>query len=168
MDKQQLAKNLGVHAQKGGREPWNKGKTGVYSKEVLKKMSEAKKKKPTNYWLGKKRPDMTGENHHFWGVKREELTGENNPNWKNGCSRAYKDGYNTYEYRMWRRQVFERDDYTCQVCGKTNCYVTAHHVKSFALHEKLRFDMTNGITLCEECHMSTDNYKGRAKGEYLL
>jgi very-short-patch-repair endonuclease len=42
-----------------GRIPWNKGKTGIYSKEALKKMSEGKKKNPSRYWLGKKRSEET-------------------------------------------------------------------------------------------------------------
>jgi hypothetical protein len=40
-----------------GKEPWNKGKTGVYSQEVLKNMGE--RNKNNTYNLGKKRSDET-------------------------------------------------------------------------------------------------------------
>jgi hypothetical protein len=43
---------------KKGHIPWHKGKTGIYSKKALQKMSKAKKENPTNYWLGKKRPEI--------------------------------------------------------------------------------------------------------------
>ena len=56
------------------------------------------------------------------------------------------------EYVNWRKNVFERDNYTCQVCGKVGGTLNAHHIKSFALHKKLRLDVNNGITLCEKCH----------------
>lgn len=92
-----------------------------------------------------------------------KATGENSSNWKGGISRSYKTGYYSIEYKSWRKQVFERDDYTCQHCGVRG-YITAHHIKSFAYYPKLKYILSNGITLCENCHSKTDNYKGRNKG----
>lgn len=61
------------------------------------------------------------------------------------------------QYDVWRREVFERDNYTCRCCGarsQTGCSVIlhAHHLDSFALHEDKRFDVDNGVTLCDKCH----------------
>ncbi len=59
---------------------------------------------------------------------------------------------NAPEYREWREQVFSRDDYTCQKCGQRGKKLNAHHVKQYALYPDLRFDLDNGITLCDDCH----------------
>jgi len=58
---------------------------------------------------------------------------------------------------LWRNSVFERDNYTCQKCGVKNCYLEAHHKKSWAKYPKLRYILTNGITLCKKCHNHTSN-----------
>ncbi len=59
-----------------GKVPWNKGRTGVYSKEMLDKMSEAQR--GNKNMLGKKHSDETkrkigeaqkGEKSHMWGKK---------------------------------------------------------------------------------------------------
>ena len=92
--------------------------------------------------------------------------GENAANWRGGTSRSYKDGYWSPEYKKWRTNVFERDNYTCRECGDNN-YVTAHHIKSFAKYIDLRYDIDNGLTLCELCHSKTDNYKGKNRNKTL-
>ena len=90
--------------------------------------------------------------------------GELNPNWKGGIS--YEKRYKHYfgaTYKKWRMSVFLRDNFTCQFCGLKGIYLTSHHIKSWAKYPELRYNINNGITLCENCHKLTDNYKGRNK-----
>lgn len=56
------------------------------------------------------------------------------------------------EYYEWRRNVFERDDYTCQICGLRGGRLNAHHIQAFAKFPELRTEVSNGVTLCNECH----------------
>ena len=82
------------------------------------------------------------------------------------------------EYNQWRNKVFERNNYTCQKCGRIGGNLEAHHKKSFAilldkfLYEYNQFspiedketlvrlairwspfwEVNNGKTLCKDCH----------------
>ncbi len=57
------------------------------------------------------------------------------------------------EYKRWRFDVFARDKFTCQECGDNRGgNLVAHHIKPFAEYPDLRFDVTNGLTLCVVCH----------------
>ena len=58
----------------------------------------------------------------------------------------------TPEYKRWRLKVFERDDYTCQNCGKRGGSIQADHIKPFSLFPELRTELSNGRTLCVPCH----------------
>lgn len=60
----------------------------------------------------------------------------------------------SYEGTQWRKAVYERDNYTCQICGERGGKLNAHHIKTYATHPELRFDLDNGITLCVQCHKS--------------
>lgn len=91
------------------------------------------------------------------------LSGDKAPKWNGGISRQYKRGYKTAQFKRWRTAVFQRDDFTCQHCGQRGGYLTAHHIKGFAAYPDLRYEVSNGLTLCEECHKKTDNYGGRAR-----
>ncbi len=71
-------------------------------------------------------------------------------NWKEKIRKSFK-------YKEWVLSVFKRDNYTCQKCGVRSgngktVYLEAHHIKSFKNHPDLRFDISNGQTLCKECH----------------
>lgn len=60
------------------------------------------------------------------------------------------------EFNKWRKAVFERDSFTCRLCGKFGNTLHPHHIKPFAKYPKLRFEISNGITLCAEpCHKQT-------------
>ena len=65
------------------------------------------------------------------------------------------------EGKQWRSDIFQRDNWTCQTCGKRGCYLEAHHIKSWVNYLELRYELNNGVTLCKECHKLTNNYKGR-------
>lgn len=103
----------------------------------------------------------------YWHTKEwkehlsREWKGPANPLWKGGRSKNYRAGYYSKEYREWRMAVFQRDAFRCQGCGQVGGYLNAHHIKSFANFPDLRFELDNGVTLCEACHSLTDNYKGR-------
>lgn len=68
-------------------------------------------------------------------------------NWKGG-----KRDRDTIEYKHWRTSVFTRDDYTCQDCGQKGGKLNAHHIQAWKTHPNLRYEVTNGITLCRICH----------------
>lgn len=78
--------------------------------------------------------------------------GEKSHAWKGGRTPVSKAARLTRDYRQWRGAVFERDDHTCQGCGKRGGELNAHHAKPFATHPELRTELSNGITLCKPCH----------------
>ena len=55
------------------------------------------------------------------------------------------------DYKIWRKKVFIRDNFTCKCCGSKK-RLNAHHKLSYKIYNTLRFDVDNGITLCERCH----------------
>ena len=58
----------------------------------------------------------------------------------------------TQVYIDWRTAVFERDNFTCQVCLQYNGYLHADHLKRWKEYPELRYDVDNGRTLCRACH----------------
>jgi 5-methylcytosine-specific restriction endonuclease McrA len=77
----------------------------------------------------------------------------NHPNWKGGSSfkNPYKHRRNA-DYKNWRKSVFERDEYTCQLCFKSGKYLVPHHILSYTDYPKERYNTENGMTVCEDCH----------------
>ena len=90
---------------------------------------------------------------------------ENNPNWNpNLTDEERNKKRDTQEHINWRKEVFKRDDYTCQCCGSTKGGIlNAHHLDSYSSHKEKRLDIDNGITLCENCHK--DFHKKYGYGE---
>lgn len=89
--------------------------------------------------------------------------GERRASWKGGVSNINKRIRASAEGRKWRKKVFERDNYTCVFCGirskvGVKVYLNADHIKPFALYPELRFELSNGRTLCTDCHRKTDTY----------
>lgn len=79
-------------------------------------------------------------------------SGENSSNWKGGITPEVVKIRKSLDYNKWRDKCYNRDNFTCQCCGKFGGKLRAHHILNFSNHKDLRFDVNNGITLCEYCH----------------
>ena len=61
--------------------------------------------------------------------------------------------YNDPIYKAWRVAIFKRDSFRCQFPGcKCKTKLNAHHIIRWADAPMLRFEVTNGITLCKMHH----------------
>ena len=60
--------------------------------------------------------------------------------------------YDDPVYKDWRKKVYKRDKFTCQMPNCTSKYrLQAHHIKKWSSAASLRYEVDNGITLCREC-----------------
>ena len=86
-------------------------------------------------------------------------------------------------YKDWRRRVFERDGFSCVLCGKHGGKMNADHypttfgqilrrisssvtrdkVFETAVRDPELLDIQNGRSLCEPCHRKTDTYGYRGR-----
>jgi hypothetical protein len=124
----------------------NTGRTHIKKGQRLSPNTEFGKK--PSYWKGK-------ENPHFAGA--------NNPNWKGGITPEHLKIRWSQKSKIFRDKIFKRDNYTCQHCKRKRkegdrVILNIHHIKSFSTHKELRFDESNVVTLCVECHRKTDTY----------
>lgn len=126
--------------------------------------------------IGSKRPSqsnfMKGNKLNF-GRKlafshRLKISGDKSPRWRGGVTQIKSKLRSLPEYKSWRKSVYSRDKYTCQVCFDNKNRLEAHHIKhvSFIIKEyniktvhdvlncKILFDISNGVTLCKKCHIN--------------
>lgn len=100
---------------------------------------------------------------HFVCSECQKLltAGENNYNWKGGYDNEKIKFRKTYEFKQWVKQVYKRDNYTCQCCGARGIRLNAHHLDGYNWSVHKRTDVNNGVTLCESCHNDFHDAYGR-------
>lgn len=123
--------------------------------ETVEKMK--KKQKVVAYWKGKHLSESAKEKCRLGKL------GEKHWNWKGGITKLENRIRKTAEYRNWRIAVLKRDDYTCVWCRKRGGNLEVDHIKQFAYYPELRFELSNGRTLCRVCHRITDTFGGKHK-----
>src|SRR3990167_11383697 len=62
-----------------------------------------------------------------------KIRGENHHGWKGGITSENHKIRGSLEYKLWRKAVFERDNWTCIWCGQRGSRLNADHIKPFAL-----------------------------------
>lgn len=107
--------------------------------------------------------------------------GKNNPNWRGGRTSLSQRIRNSDKYKRWRWNVFLRDGFKCTDCDTEEGPFNADHVvplcvliennNVISLDEALEcielWHLSNGRTLCENCHKNTDSYGWKATNNYL-
>lgn len=151
-----------------GREALRKSAIkNLQNKEAQKKSAQA-------------RINMKLSEEHKVKIRKNAKYGKDNHAYKGGITKLSVRIRDLPEYKKWRDVVFNRDDYTCQICGARSgngkaVFLHPHHIISFsAIMEKYKiksikqaiscealWDIGNGRTLCRECHEDTDNFAGR-------
>ncbi len=101
--------------------------------------------------------NKTSETH-----KKRVAKGLHN-SYRGGVTPVHKAERLSLRFKLWREAVFKRDDYTCQKCGIRGGELHPHHVQSFAYYPELRFELSNGMTLCASCHRKTETWGQRIK-----
>ncbi|CCG99843.1 hypothetical protein FAES_1833 [Fibrella aestuarina BUZ 2] len=99
--------------------------------------------------------------------------------WQGGKTKLSALIRTSAQYRNWRLSVFKRDAFLCQHCGDATKRqdIEADHIYPFSrilsdykietLDEARNcaalWDLSNGRTLCKDCHKQTDTYLNGAK-----
>lgn len=128
---------------------WNKGLKGMqiaWNKGIKANPESIEKMRLKKIGVPSKRKGLPNLNQR----------GEKHWNWKGGITDQNRIIRNSAEYRNWRRQVFERDRFSCVECGYRSCKrkdIRADHIKPFCKYPELRFEVTNGRTLCIPCDL---------------
>lgn len=76
---------------------------------------------------------------------------------------AYFDRKDDYGYIRWAQEVKRRDHFVCCICGLKGVALNSHHMNSWADHPAERYDVPNGVTLCESCHDRYHDTYGKGK-----
>ena len=129
-----------------------KAKNKKYTDEEKRKISETAKRLGYGKWMtGRKVPEYVKEKISKKAIERYDRIGR-----KQSINLAIRG---RTEYKLWRKAVFERDNYTCIWCGQHGGKLNADHIKPFAVFPELRFAIDNGRTLCVSCHGKTETFR---------
>lgn len=141
------------------RIPWNKGiKTGLVPRSAFKKGCQ-----PSEETLEKRRIKRAGYRHSEETRAKMRVSqqaknwvrpsGAAHYNWKGGVNYRDKHSLCNPDYREWRKSVFARDTHKCRIADE-NCdgMLQAHHILRWSEFPELRYQINNGITLCQAHH----------------
>ena len=159
--------------------PWNKGTKGICKPNITSFKKGEHYSVNTEFKKGMI-PWIKGKKNHIkiplpqWYKKGEiSMQGKKHWNWKNGITPLSDKIRHSQKYILWRKQIFERDNYICQICGNQGITLQVdHYPKTFAqiLYEnhiqflkdalvcKEFWDTTLNRTICLDCHKLTKTY----------
>jgi len=151
--------------QKGVKKP-------PFSEEHIRKLREARKRQGSNVW-NKGKKGLQKHTQEWKDNAKERMKGnqfrkgytawnkglqkEKNPLWIEDRSllKTYSgsEERRSPKYQNWRHQCIKRDRHICRINNK-DCEgkVVVHHILGWADYPELRYNINNGITLCQAHH----------------
>ena len=139
----------------GRRKSWNLGKKCPEHAEKIRgrKATEETKKKMRE--ARRLRKEKLGYINSPEARKKlsESITGEKNYRWNPDREAVKRNLRNDGEYKQWSRKVKKRDNWKCKINNK-DCsgYCIVHHILPWRDYPELRYDINNGIALCQAHH----------------
>jgi len=137
----------------------------ICSEEIRKKISETKKKNPCvipsrkGAVMSQESRDKISRTMKERGVvPKVHLKNKEHHNWKGGITSKTKIERTLFRQSI-QKKVLERDNYTCQICGKRGVKLHVDHIKKWSEYPELRFNMKNCRTLCLVCHYQLTFHK---------
>lgn len=126
-------------------------KTNNYYKENKEIINERRKEHDKEYRRLNKA--ILKERYKQWSKNNKEYVRIRRLKYcdSSGHSKSERWRY-TKQGQTWKYQIYKNANYTCQKCGTTHCKLNAHHIKFAKDYPSLRYDLNNGICLCESCH----------------
>jgi hypothetical protein len=79
----------------------------------------------------------------------------------------YSEKLKDPRWQKLRLEIFERDNWTCQVCCLTTKTLAVHHSYYIAGCEPWDYPVQSLITLCEDCHSAEPESRQQAETELL-
>lgn len=90
---------------------------------------------------------------------RQAFIGKNSPAWNHNLTdedrikrRKIKCDKTGIDITVWRKQVFEKDNYTCVISNQISGKLNAHHLDGWHWCKENRFEIINGVTLSDTVH----------------
>lgn len=69
------------------------------------------------------------------------------------CARRFDDDNG---FKSWKKDVIKplrkRSQMRCEICGKKDAHLVAHHLLPYSRFNKYRTDLDNLIFICNDCH----------------
>lgn len=125
-----------------------KSRQGVKRPEHAKFFKQWWREHPEEKEKARKRMFLRTSDKKYLERLSELMSGERNPNWRNGL---FKKSYKGF-YKKLKDQIRERDNHTCQLCGKTeeelNYTLSVNHID----FNKENSTPENLNALCKRCN----------------
>lgn len=152
---------------KKGNVAWNKGKTEATDERVASYTKKLRNGFETGRIVNK---PPSGKNHFLFGKKHKPETlqkmsiassKERHWNWQGGITDEIHRLRNKIKYKQWCESVREKGGGVCYRCGlfksKSGRALHCHHIKGFRKYPELRYEVSNGMLLCDSCHQKEHN-----------
>ena len=147
----------------------------LISKKTKKAMKRKEVKEKMSKWKGKKKPKLSEvKKKAYKDGTIKKYFGKENCMWKGGIYKLSQQIRMSRRYKEWRLSILERDKYICQDCGISliETEKQVHHkitfknllennkIKSYkqSLNCEELWELSNGISLCTDCHLKIHFY----------
>lgn len=122
-----------------------------------------------NSMVGAKLQEWRNKPENKEKLSKAQLKGPTHPWYNHGLSDENRQTrrycWVSKEYRDWQKLVFSTDNYKCARCNlpnrKNKRTLCAHHILPWKWWPELRYDIKNGITLCNKCHNEYHSLYGK-------